>query len=344
MEIVRLRAEQIAEASGVLARAFQDDPAWSWIAARAPRGARRLLPWLFRLGLRADRGRALDDAAGDDARLRALAAAGPAAACTSAPALRALVATPLRLRAATSRFLAYGRAVDNLRADAVPVPHWYLAGIGVEPAEQRRGIGGALMRAGPRGRRARPASRARCSRTPSGTCRFYERARLRGRARGRDAARRAARLDDGAAGRAGSTRLDSRAMTAEALSRPGRDRGRPRGGRAARARRGGARGAAARRPRARAARDGQARLPRPRRPLRAASSCSAPSNRTGEIDVHLGDIVGVDRHADEVAPRRAVADRRRARAARAASARRCRTRSTASPTSSSATAGATSTC
>ena len=28
------------------------------------------------------------------------------------------------------------------------MPHWYLAGIGVEPAEQRRGIGGALMAPG----------------------------------------------------------------------------------------------------------------------------------------------------------------------------------------------------
>jgi ribosomal protein S18 acetylase RimI-like enzyme len=28
------------------------------------------------------------------------------------------------------------------------MPHWYLAGIGVEPREQRRGIGGALLEPG----------------------------------------------------------------------------------------------------------------------------------------------------------------------------------------------------
>ena len=48
-----------------------------------------------------------------------------------------------------------------------------------------------------------------------------------------------------------------------------------------------------------------------------------PAARTGEVDVHLGDIVGVDRQADEEPARRAVAGRRRARAALAQSARRC---------------------
>ena len=53
--------------------------------------------------------------------------------------LRALVATPLRVREATSRFFAYGRAVEALRAEAVPEPHWYLAGIGVDPAGSAAG-------------------------------------------------------------------------------------------------------------------------------------------------------------------------------------------------------------
>src|SRR5262249_58650432 len=59
--------------------------------------------------------------------------------------LRALIATPLRVREATNRFFAYGRAVEALRARAVPEPHWYLAGIGVDPPFQRRGVGGALL-------------------------------------------------------------------------------------------------------------------------------------------------------------------------------------------------------
>jgi ribosomal protein S18 acetylase RimI-like enzyme len=64
------------------------------------------------------------------------------------PTLRALVTTPLRLGGATPPFLAYGRAVETLRAAVAPGPHWYLAGIGVDPAAQRHGIGGALMQPG----------------------------------------------------------------------------------------------------------------------------------------------------------------------------------------------------
>src|SRR3954453_15362610 len=49
MEIVRLDQERLPEASTVLARAFQDDPAWVWLIPDAEK-RRRLLPWLFRVG------------------------------------------------------------------------------------------------------------------------------------------------------------------------------------------------------------------------------------------------------------------------------------------------------
>ena len=53
-----------------------------------------------------------------------------------------------------------------------------------------------------------------------------------------------------------------------------------------------------------------------------------PVERTGEIDVHLGDVVGVTGLAREVAPRRAVAARSTRSSCSRASARRCPTRST----------------
>ena len=46
MEVVRIGKERLGEASDVLARAFQDDPAWVWLLPDTERRA-RLLPWLW---------------------------------------------------------------------------------------------------------------------------------------------------------------------------------------------------------------------------------------------------------------------------------------------------------
>ena len=145
MEIVRLEGSRLDEASAVLARAFFDDPAWVWLLPDPDRRA-RLLPWLFRIGfditaadVYATRGQVLGAA-------RWLAPGRPPMRVGAT--LRALVTTPLRLGSTTPQFLAYGRAVEALRAEATTGAHWYLAGIGVEPAARRQGIGGALLAPG----------------------------------------------------------------------------------------------------------------------------------------------------------------------------------------------------
>ena len=129
----------------MLARAFQDDPAWVWLIPDVQRRA-RVLPWLFRVGF---------DVTAADVWATAGKVLGAARwmppgrpAMRVGPTLRALVTTPLRLGSATGPFLAYGGAVEALRAEAMPGRHWYLAGIGVDPAEQRRGIGSALLQPG----------------------------------------------------------------------------------------------------------------------------------------------------------------------------------------------------
>jgi ribosomal protein S18 acetylase RimI-like enzyme len=145
MEVVRIGKERYGEASDVLARAFFDDPAWVWLLPDAERRA-RLLPWLFRVGF---------DVTAADVYVTAGPLVGAARwlppgrpSMRVGPTLRALVTTPLRLGVATAPFLAYGRAVEQMRADVARGPHWYLAGIGVEPSEQRQGVGGALLRPG----------------------------------------------------------------------------------------------------------------------------------------------------------------------------------------------------
>ena len=145
MTTVRLSSEQLGEASTVLARAFQDDPAWSWVLPN-PRRRASLLPWLFQTGFE------IADAEvwTTEGEIRGVARWLPPGEPNVhvGAMLRALVTTPLRVREATNRFFAYGRAVEALRARAVPEPHWYLAGIGVDPPHQRRGIGSALLAPG----------------------------------------------------------------------------------------------------------------------------------------------------------------------------------------------------
>jgi len=142
---VRLSSDQLREASVVLARAFQDDPAWGWVLPNSRRRA-SLLPWLFQTGFE------IADAEvwTTEGEIRGVARWLPPGEPNVhvGAMLRALVATPLRVREATNRFFAYGRAVESLRARAVPEPHWYLAGIGVDPPYQRRGIGSALLAPG----------------------------------------------------------------------------------------------------------------------------------------------------------------------------------------------------
>jgi ribosomal protein S18 acetylase RimI-like enzyme len=145
MEIVRLERERLGEASDVLARAFHDDPAWVWLIPDEER-RRRLLPWLFRVGFDVT---AADVWATEGAVLGASRWVPPGRpAMRVAATLRALVTTPLRLGSALTPFLAYGRAVESMRAEAMPGPHWYLAGIGVEPSAQGRGVGSALLEPG----------------------------------------------------------------------------------------------------------------------------------------------------------------------------------------------------
>lgn len=145
MDVVRLGPERIPEASAVLARAFQDDPAWQWVLPDERRRA-ALLPWLFRMGFEV----AEAEVWATEGELRGVARWLPPGRpdVHVGAMLRALVTTPLRVREGTNRFFAYGRAVEAMRANAMHEPHWYLAGIGVDPAHQRQGIGTALLSPG----------------------------------------------------------------------------------------------------------------------------------------------------------------------------------------------------
>ena len=301
----------------MLARAFHARPGVG-LADPRRRAARAAAAVALPRRLRRHRRRRLDDG-GRRASARRAGCRRAGRRCGSAATLQRARHDAVRLGTATAPFLAYGRAVEQLRAEAVPGPHWYLAGIGVDPSAQRQGIGAALLAA----RASRAAARARAARRAAdeqrGEPALLRAARLRGRARGRHAGGRPAGLgygqapvttlpkrfpdrDEIAAVRAEADALedgvegaDERRLAGRVLAR--RDMGKlvfldlvDRSGPDPAALPGGAHRRGRRAPRRHRRRD---------------------------------------RQADEEPPRRAVADRRRARAALARSGRRCPTRSTA---------------
>jgi ribosomal protein S18 acetylase RimI-like enzyme len=150
MDVLQLGRGEMGAASDLLARAFHDDPAWVWLIPDADR-RRSLLPWLFRVGFEvtaADVYGAFDPSAAADpiGVARWLPPGRPAMRVGAT--LKALVTTPFRLGATTGSFLAYGKAVEELRSKVASGAHWYLAGIGVDPASQRQGVGAALLQPG----------------------------------------------------------------------------------------------------------------------------------------------------------------------------------------------------
>ena len=170
IEIAPLERRRVDEAAGVLARAFHDDPAWRWILPAEPRRA-RILPWLFRVALRTTlAGGAVDTTRG---AVRGVALWSlPAPDATDVAAERALLALPFRLRGAYGRFRAYAQWNRDLQLRASAGPALFLSGLGVDPAHQRRGVGGALLEAG---RRRDPRLPVVLLTNELANVRFYER-------------------------------------------------------------------------------------------------------------------------------------------------------------------------
>ncbi|WP_374942787.1 GNAT family N-acetyltransferase [Sphingomonas sp.] len=141
---IRLAVRRDADAvAAMLARAFADDPAFSWIFPDPAVRARKL-PRLFRLIL------VTDAAAG----MALVTSGGEAATLWRAPG-RAQVSPVEMLRQAISLVGALGgatgralRVSDAIGANMPKGDFWYLHVAGCEPAAQGHGLGGEAIRAG----------------------------------------------------------------------------------------------------------------------------------------------------------------------------------------------------
>lgn len=143
-----LERRRLGEASRVLARAFQDDPAWRWILP-SDRRRERTLPGLFRTAIDVTlSGGRVETTAGAVEGLALWIPPGEAALAVNRAATRALLTVPLRLRSAFRRFRLYTEWNYELQRRAWPEPSLFLSGLGVDPARQRRGVGAALVESG----------------------------------------------------------------------------------------------------------------------------------------------------------------------------------------------------
>jgi ribosomal protein S18 acetylase RimI-like enzyme len=132
----------------VLARAFQDDPAWSWILPHPGRRA-RTLPWLFRTAIAVTfAGGHVDTTTGHLRGLALWIPPGDGVVAVNRAAARTMALLPLRLRGAFRRFRAYSEWNVDVQRRAAVGPALFLSGLGVDPAHQRTGVGAALLEAG----------------------------------------------------------------------------------------------------------------------------------------------------------------------------------------------------
>lgn len=132
-------------AGALLARAFHDDAMFRAVQPD-PERRRRVLPWFFtaaaRLGLREGEVHMLDDDAGAAIWLPP----GEGHMRAGAIVRSGLALVPFRFGpSAFRRFVRITSNFDSVREQVVRQPYWHLFILGVEPGQQRRGLGGELI-------------------------------------------------------------------------------------------------------------------------------------------------------------------------------------------------------
>jgi ribosomal protein S18 acetylase RimI-like enzyme len=137
---------QTREAGEVLARAFHDDPHWAWMLPDESRRA-QVLAWFMEVWARyCHKYGVVHTTAG---RVEGAALWIPPGKYP--PSAVRLILTGMMLVPLKFGRVAFGRLISGVNYETrlhkrdVPARHWYLPTLGVEPARQGQGIGGALL-------------------------------------------------------------------------------------------------------------------------------------------------------------------------------------------------------
>jgi GNAT superfamily N-acetyltransferase len=143
---VPMRADQTAECGAVLARAFADDPLFNWILQneiRRDASLRWFMPTATRYGTRHGHVFTTD--------------ATPEGAAVWLPPGDVKVTMPRMVQSGLllapwkfglggfRRFLKAMDTFEHLHDRDMPMPHWYLMLLGVDPPRQGQGVGGTLL-------------------------------------------------------------------------------------------------------------------------------------------------------------------------------------------------------
>jgi GNAT superfamily N-acetyltransferase len=137
-------ADELPSVAAVLARAFEDDPLWTWTLGR-PDGAdrrKRLARFFFAMGERMHARHQLVYTAGDFAGAAVWAPPGQWRHRFSDEARVA----PAVIGAFGLRVVRLLRLLVRVERAHLREPHYYLFAIGADPALQGRGVGSALLR------------------------------------------------------------------------------------------------------------------------------------------------------------------------------------------------------
>ena len=145
-EPVALAPSQVREVGQVLARAFQDDPHWSWVLPHDSRRA-QVLPWFMGVWARhCHKHGEVHTTAGKVEGAALWIPPGKYPPSVVGMILGGMMLVPLKFgRAAVGRLMSGANYMARLHKRDVPPRHWYLQLLGVDPPRQGQGIGGALI-------------------------------------------------------------------------------------------------------------------------------------------------------------------------------------------------------